>query len=96
MGFQEADKSIFSKGYLFLGPLFLVFLVIFGIGFGAWKVLIDIQKLKIVPADSLPIIMSEMNLKSSEIISENKVESYQLKSKDFDSVNYEVSVNRKL
>ena len=96
VGFQEVDNSILSKGYLFLGPLFLAFLVIFGIGFGAWKVLIDIQKLKIVPADSLPIIMSEMNLKSSEIISENKVESYQLKSKDFDSVNYEVSVNRKL
>ena len=96
VGFQEVDNSILSKGYLFLGPFFLAFLVIFGIGFGAWKVLIDIQKLKIVPADSLPIIMSEMNLKSSEIINENKVESFQLKSKDFDSVNYEVSVNRKL
>ena len=96
VGFQEVDNSILSKGYLFLGPFFLAFLVIFGIGFGAWKVLIDIQKLKIVPADSLPIIMSEMNLKSSEIISENKVESFQLKSKDFNSVDYEVSVNRKL
>ena len=47
-------------------------LILFGIGFGAWKVLIDIQKLKIVPADSLPIIMSEMNLRSSEIIGEKK------------------------
>ena len=96
VGFQEVDKSIFSKGYLFLGPLFLVFLVIFGIGFGAWKVLIDIQKLKIVPADSLPIIMSEMNLSSSEIINENRVKSYQLNSKDFETINYQASENRKL
>ena len=95
VGFQEVDNSILSKGYLFLAPFFLAFLIIFGIGFGAWKVLIDIQKLKIVPADSLPIIMSEMNLKSSEIINENKVKSYQLKSKDFESLNYEASENRK-
>ena len=78
MGIGEVDKPILSKGFLFLGPFLVAFLILFGIGFGAWKVLIDIQKLKIVPADSLPIIMSEMNFQSSEIISEKKIKSYQL------------------
>ena len=91
VGFQEIDKPIFSKGYLFLGPFLVVFLILFGIGFGAWKVLIDIQKLKIVPADSLPIIMSEMNLRSSEIIGEKKIKSYQLKGSELGSISDEVS-----
>ena len=91
MGFQQEDKPIFSKGYLFLGPFLVAFLILFGIGFGAWKVLIDIQKLKIVPADNLPIIMSEMNLHSSEIISEKKFKSYQLKNKEIESIGGEVS-----
>ena len=68
-----------------------MFLILFGIGFGAWKVLIDIQKLKIVPADSLPIIMSEMNLHSSEIIGEKKIKSYQLKDNEFGPISDEVS-----
>ena len=96
VGFQEVDKSALSKGYLFLGPFVLAFLVLFGIGFGAWKVLIDIQKLKIVPADSLPIIMSEMNLQSSEIISKNKIKSYQFAGKDFEFNNQEASERKKL
>ncbi len=83
VGFQEVDKSILRKGYLFVGPFLLMFLMLFGIGFGAWKVLIDIQKLKIVPANSLPIIMSEMSLQSSEIISEKKIKSYRLKNDEF-------------
>ena len=91
VGFQQEDKPIFSKGYLFLGPFLVAFLILFGIGFGAWKVLIDIQKLKIVPADNLPIIMSEMNLHSSEIISEKKFKSYQLKNKEIESIGGEVS-----
>ena len=91
VGFQELDKPIYSKGYLFLGPFLAVFLILFGIGFGAWKVLIDIQKLKIVPADSLPIIMSEMNLRSSEIIGEKKIKSYQLKDNEFGPISDEVS-----
>ncbi len=91
VGFQELDKPIYSKGYLFLGPFLAVFLILFGIGFGAWKVLIDIQKLKIVPADSLPIIMSEMNLRSSEITGEKKIKSYQLKDNEFGAISYEVS-----
>ncbi|MDC3076395.1 helix-turn-helix domain-containing protein, partial [Paracoccaceae bacterium] len=83
VGFHEVDKSFLRKGYLFLGPFLVGFLILFGIGFGAWKVLIDIQKLKIVPANSLPIIMSEMSLRSSEIISEKKIKSYQLKNEQF-------------
>jgi hypothetical protein len=39
--------------------------------------------------------MSEMNLKSSEIINENKVKSYQPKGKNLESLNYEASENRK-
>ena len=58
--------------------------------------LIDIQKLKIVPADSFPIIMSEMNLHSSEIISEKKIKSYQLKNNEFGSIGDEVSESIKL
>ena len=96
VGFQEVDKPILSKGYLFLGPFLVGFLILFGIGFGTWKVLIDIQKLKIVPADSLPIIMSEMNLHSSEIISEKKIKSYQLKNNEFRSIGDEVSESIKL
>ena len=67
VGFQELDKSVLSKTYVLIAPLLVAFLILFGIGFGAWKVLIDIQKLKIVPANSLPIIMSEMNLNLSLI-----------------------------
>ena len=93
VGFQEIDKPILSKGYLFLGPFLVAFLILFGLGFGAWKVLIDIQKLKIVPADSLPIIMSEMNLSSSEIITEKKIKTYQLKNNEFASISDEVSEN---
>ena len=96
VGFQEVDKSVLSKGYSFLGPFVVAFLVLFGIGFGAWKVLIDIQKLKIVPADSLPIIMSEMNLHSPGTLNENKVKSYQFESKDFEFINYESSERKKL
>ena len=91
VGFQEVEKSALKKGYLFLGPFLVAFLVLFGIGFGAWKILIDIQKLKIVPADSLPVIMSEMNLHSSEIINEKKFKSYQFESKDFEFIDYESS-----
>ena len=91
VGFQEIDKPILSKGYLFLGPFLVALLILFGIGFGAWKVLIDIQKLKIVPADSLPIIMSEMNLRSSEITGEKKIKSYQLENNEFRLISDEVS-----
>ncbi len=96
VGFQEVDRSVLSKGYSFLGPFVVAFLVLFGIGFGAWKVLIDIQKLKIVPADSLPIIMSEMNLHSTETLNENKVKSYQFESKDFEYINYKSSERKNL
>ena len=67
VGFQEYGNSMLSRSYLFFLPFLLAIFIVFGISFGAWKVLIDIQKLKIVPADNLPIIMSEMNLYSSEI-----------------------------
>ena len=74
----------------------LAIFIVSGISFGAWKVLIDIQKLKIVPADNLPIIMSEMNIYSSEIVDENKTNKYQFASKDLDSIKFEVSENIKL
>ena len=96
VGFQEYDNSILSKGYVFFLPFLLAIFIVFGISFGAWKVLIDIQKLKIVPADNLPIIMSEMNLHSSEIVNENKINSFQLATKDFDNTKFEVSENIKL
>ena len=96
VGFQEYDNSILSKGYVFFLPFLLAIFIVFGISFGAWKVLIDIQKLKIVPADNLPIIMSEMNLHSSEIVNENKINSFQLATKDFDNIKFEVSENIKL
>ena len=96
VGFQEYDNSILSKGYVFFLPFLLAIFIVFGISFGAWKVLIDIQKLKIVPADNLPIIMSEMNLHSSEIVNENKISSFQLANKDFDNIKFEISENIKL
>ena len=96
VGFQEYDNSILSKGYVFFLPFLLAIFIVFGISFGAWKVLIDIQKLKIVPADNLPIIMSEMNLHSSEIVNENKINNFQLATKDFDNIKFEVSENIKL
>ena len=68
----------------------------FGVGFGAWKVLIDIQKLKIVPADNLPIIMSEMNIQSLGIISENKINQYQFTNKRLDATENKVSDNGKI
>ena len=84
-GIQEIDSPLFSKGYWFFGPFLVAFLILFGISFGAWKVLIDIQKLKIVPADNLPMIMSEMNLQSSEVLSENKLNRYQFARKEFEA-----------
>ncbi|GIR95774.1 MAG: hypothetical protein CM15mP98_07440 [Paracoccaceae bacterium] len=68
----------------------------FGVGFGVWKVLIDIQKLKIVPADNLPIIMSEMNIQSLEIINENKINQYQFSNKRLDTIENKVSDNGNL
>ncbi len=96
VGFQETDNSLFSRSYWFFWPFLVAFLILFGISFGAWKVLIDIQKLKIVPADNLPMIMSEMNLKSSEVLSENKLNRYQFARKEFEANEYKVSESSKL
>tara|TARA_B100000242_G_C43027708_1_gene478597 strand:- start:161 stop:1513 length:1353 start_codon:yes stop_codon:yes gene_type:complete len=91
VGFEGYDKSILSRSYVFFLPFLLAIFIVFGISFGAWKVLIDIQKLKIVPADNLPMIMSEMNLQSSEIINKNKINNYQLATKDLDTIKFGVS-----
>ena len=91
VGFQRYDKSILSRSYVFFLPFLLAIFIVFGISFGAWKVLIDIQKLKIVPADNLPMIMSEMNLQSSEIVNENKINNYQIATKDMETIKFEVS-----
>ncbi len=96
VGIQEVDSSLFSKSYWFFWPFLVALLILFGISFGAWKVLIDIQKLKIVPADNLPIIMSEMNLQSSEVLSENKLNTYQFARKEFEANEYKVSETSKL
>ena len=96
VGLQEIDSSLFSRSYWFLGPFLVASLILFGISFGAWKVLIDIQKLKIVPADNLPMIMSEMNLQSSEVLSENKLYRYQFNRKEFEANEYKVSESSKL
>ena len=96
VGLQEVDSSLFSRSYWFFWPFLVASLVLFGISFGAWKVLIDIQKLKIVPADNLPMIMSEMNLQSSEVLSENKLNRYQFARKEFEANEYKVSESSKL
>ena len=96
VGLQEVDSSLFSRSYWFFWPFLVAFLILFGISFGAWKVLIDIQKLKIVPADNLPMIMSEMNLQSSEVLSENKLNRYQFARKEFEANEYKVSESSKL
>ena len=96
VGFQKVDSSLFSRSYLFFGPFLAVFLILFGISFGAWKVLIDIQKLKIVPADNLPIIMSEMNLQPSQVFNENKLDRYKFARKEFETSEYKVSENNNL
>ena len=91
VGLQEVNSSLFSRSYWFFWPFLVAFLILFGISFGAWKVLIDIQKLKIVPADNLPMIMSEMNLQSSEVLSEKKLNRYQFARKEFEANEYKVS-----
>ena len=96
VGLQEVDSSLFSRSYWFFWPFLVASLILFGISFGAWKVLIDIQKLKIVPADNLPMIMSEMNLQSSEVLSENKLNRYQFARKEFEANEYKVSESSKL
>ena len=96
VGLKEVDSSLFSRSYWFFWPFLVAFLILFGISFGAWKVLIDIQKLKIVPADNLPMIMSEMNLQSSEVLSENKLNRYQFARKEFEANEYKVSESSKL
>ncbi len=96
VGLQGVDNSLFSRSYWFFWPFLVASLILFGISFGAWKVLIDIQKLKIVPADNLPLIMSEMNLQSSEVLSENNLNRYQFARKEFEANEYKVSENSKL
>ena len=96
VGLQEVKSSLFSRSYWFFWPFLVAFLILFGISFGAWKVLIDIQKLKIVPADNLPMIMSEMNLQPSEVLSENKLYRYQFNRKEFEANEYKVSESSKL
>ena len=96
VGLQESDSSNFNKSYMLFAPFLLGFLIFFGVGFGVWKVLIDIQKLKIVPADNLPIIMSEMNIQSLEIINENKLNQFQFSSKRLDATGNKLSENGKL
>jgi hypothetical protein len=96
VGLQEVDSSLFSRSYWFFWPFLVASLILFGISFGAWKVLIDIQKLKIVPADNLPMIMSEMNLQSPEVLSENKLNRYQFARKEFEANEYKVSESSKL
>ena len=91
VGLQETNSSPFNKSYMLFVPFLLGFLMFFGVGFGAWKVLIDIQKLKIVPADNLPIIMSEMNIQSLGIINENKINQYQFTNKRLDATENKVS-----
>ena len=93
VGLQEPNSSTFNKSYMLFVPFFLGFLMFFGVGFGVWKVLIDIQKLKIVPADNLPIIMSEMNIQSLEIVNENKLNQYDFPSKRLDVTENKVSDN---
>ncbi len=96
VGIQEVNSSLFSKSYWFFWPFLVAFLILFGIGFGAWKVLIDIQKLKIVPADNLPMIMSEMNLQSPEVLSENKLNRYRFARKEFEANEYRITGSSKL
>ena len=93
VGLQETNSSPFNKSYMLFVPFLLGFLMFFGVGFGVWKVLIDIQKLKIVPADNLPIIMSEMNIQSLGIINENKINQYQFTNKRLDATENKVSDN---
>ena len=96
VGLQESNSSPFNKSYMLFVPFLLGFLMFFGVGFGVWKVLIDIQKLKIVPADNLPIIMSEMNIQSLGIINENKINQYQFTNKRLDATENKVSDNGKI
>ncbi|MDC3017515.1 DUF4115 domain-containing protein [Paracoccaceae bacterium] len=96
LGLQEVNSPLFSRSYWFFGPFLVAFLILFGISFGAWKVLIDIQKLKIVPADNLPMIMSEMNLQSSEVFNENMLNKYQFARKEFEANEFKVSESSKL
>ena len=96
VGLQESTSSSFNKSYMLFVPFLLGFLMFFGVGFGVWKVLIDIQKLKIVPADNLPIIMSEMNIQSLGIINENKINQYQFTNKRLDATENKVSDNGKI
>ena len=49
-----------------------------------------------MPADNLPMIMSEMNLQSSEVLSENKLNRYQFARKEFEANEYKVSESSKL
>ena len=46
----------------FFTPILLIVALGFGIAYGGWKILVDIQKLRIVPADNLPIILSEFKI----------------------------------
>ena len=96
VGLQESNSSPFNKSYMLFVPFLLGFLMFFGVGFGVWKVLIDIQKLKIVPADNLPIIMSEMNIQPLGSINENKINQYQFTNKRMDAKENKVSDNGKI
>ena len=65
---QDHKRNILT----FFTPIILIVVLGFSIAFGGWKILVDIQKLRIVPADNLPIILSEFKLDSAELVKEKE------------------------
>ena len=69
--YEDKGKQLKRTIITYLTPFILVVALGFGITYGGWKILVDIQKLRIVPADNLPIILSEFKIDSTNLVKEN-------------------------
>ncbi len=72
VAFNEEMQYKKNKLLIFFAPLLLILVLGFGVAYGGWKILIDIQKLRIVPADNLPAVVSDFKLDSAKLVTEKE------------------------
>ncbi len=72
IAFKHETQNYRKNLLVYFTPIILIVFLGFGIAYGGWKILIDIQKLRIVPADNLPVILSELELNTAELVKEKE------------------------
>ncbi len=72
IAFNDETEKYKKNILVYFTPILLIIIVGLGITYGGWKILVDIQKLRIVPADNLPIIVSEFRIDSAKLVKEKE------------------------